>query len=150
MRPYLPCHRLRSAQLPHQHRPIASLASTRCPELARRRRRRRFRRSGGGRDGPARNRQFTHGPKLFSLRAESNCRGASRVKVPVHPQLEKWSPAQIAEVQSHAESWSPERVLVWAFETFGKNVAISSAFGAEGMVLIDMASRINQDFQLFT
>jgi phosphoadenosine phosphosulfate reductase len=56
----------------------------------------------------------------------------------------------IAEVQSHAENWSPQRVLAWAFETFGKEVAISSAFGAEGMALIDMASRVRKDFRLFT
>ena len=57
---------------------------------------------------------------------------------------------KIAEVQLTAESWSPQRVLGWAFETFGNDVAISSAFGAEGMVLIDMASRIRKDFRLFT
>ena len=58
--------------------------------------------------------------------------------------------AQIAEVQAEAESWSPQQVLRWAFDTFGSNVAISSAFGAEGMVLIDMASRVRKDFRLFT
>ena len=57
---------------------------------------------------------------------------------------------KIAEVQLTAENWSPEKVLGWAFETFGNGVAISSAFGAEGMVLIDMASRIRKDFRLFT
>ena len=57
---------------------------------------------------------------------------------------------QIAEVQLSAESWSPQRVLSWAFETFGTEVAISSAFGAEGMVLIDMASRVRKDFRVFT
>lgn len=57
---------------------------------------------------------------------------------------------EIAEVQSHAETWTPQHALAWAFETFGRNVAISSAFGVEGMVLIDMASRINKDFRLFT
>lgn len=57
---------------------------------------------------------------------------------------------KIAEVQLTAESWSPQRVLTWVFETFGDKVAISSAFGAEGMVLIDMASRIRKDFRLFT
>ena len=49
-----------------------------------------------------------------------------------------------------AESWTPQRALTWAFETFGNRVAISSAFGAEGMVLIDMASRVRKDFRLFT
>ena len=56
----------------------------------------------------------------------------------------------IAEVQHAAESWTPQRALTWAFDNFGGNVAISSAFGAEGMVLIDMASRIRKDFRLFT
>ena len=56
----------------------------------------------------------------------------------------------IAELQTHAEAWSPQFALGWAFENFGNRVAISSAFGAEGMVLIDMASRISKDFRLFT
>lgn len=57
---------------------------------------------------------------------------------------------QIENVQVEAESWSPQRVLSWAFTTFGSGIAISSAFGAEGMVLIDMASRTRKDFRLFT
>jgi len=57
---------------------------------------------------------------------------------------------QVAKVQHFAETWSPLHALSWAFDTFGSNVAISSAFGAEGMVLIDMASHINKDFRLFT
>jgi phosphoadenosine phosphosulfate reductase len=58
--------------------------------------------------------------------------------------------AKIADPQSHAESWNPQKVLSWAFETFGNEVAISSAFGAEGMVLIDIASRTRKDFRVFT
>jgi phosphoadenosine phosphosulfate reductase len=57
---------------------------------------------------------------------------------------------QIDSVQSLAEHWTPQRTLSWAFEKFGNSVAISSAFGAEGMVLINMASRIRKDFRLFT
>ncbi len=57
---------------------------------------------------------------------------------------------KIAETQLNAESWNPQRVLSWAFETFGNEVAISSAFGAEGMVLIDMAWRARKDFRVFT
>jgi phosphoadenosine phosphosulfate reductase len=57
---------------------------------------------------------------------------------------------EVREVQIAAEAWKPERVLGWAFDTFGEAVAISSAFGAEGMVLIDIASRVRQDFRLFT
>lgn len=57
---------------------------------------------------------------------------------------------QVARVQNVAETWSPQHALTWAFQTYGKNVAISSAFGAEGMVLIDMASRISKNVRLFT
>ena len=56
----------------------------------------------------------------------------------------------IAKVQLTAESWSPQQVLDWAFETFDNQVAVSTAFGAEGMVLIDMASRIRKDLRVFT
>ena len=57
---------------------------------------------------------------------------------------------QIAVLQGSAEHWTPQRTLSWAFEKFGNSVAISSAFGAEGMVLIDMAARLRRDFRLFT
>lgn len=56
----------------------------------------------------------------------------------------------IAELQPAADTWTPQRTLAWAFETFGSRVAISSAFGAEGMVVIDIASRVAKDFRLFT
>ena len=56
----------------------------------------------------------------------------------------------LEEVQAAADAWSPQRVLTWAFETFQESVAISSAFGVEGMVLIDMASRLRKNFRLFT
>jgi len=72
------------------------------------------------------------------------------VKNFIQPLPQDEARVRVAEVQTHAETWAPQHALAWAFETFGKSVAISSAFGAEGMVLIDMASRINKDFRLFT
>ncbi len=57
---------------------------------------------------------------------------------------------ELASIQFLAENWTPEQVLSWAFKRFRSEVAISSAFGAEGMVLIDMASRLQPDFSLFT
>ena len=57
---------------------------------------------------------------------------------------------KIADLQSATENWGPDQTLAWAFRTFGNRVAISSAFGAEGMVLIDMASRVRKEFRLFT
>lgn len=57
---------------------------------------------------------------------------------------------EITILQNIAESWTAEQVLAWAFRSFGQRVAMSSAFGVEGMVLIDMASRVRKDFRLFT
>jgi phosphoadenosine phosphosulfate reductase len=57
---------------------------------------------------------------------------------------------EVRELQIAAEGWRPERVLEWAFERFGETVAISSAFGVEGMALIDMAARVRKNFRLFT
>ena len=51
---------------------------------------------------------------------------------------------------AQAESWKPEEVLSWAFSTYGKDVAIASGFGVEGMVLLDLASRVRPDFRVFT
>ena len=48
------------------------------------------------------------------------------------------------------EDWSAEDVLRWGFARFGRDVAIASAFGAEGMVVIDLASRIWSGFRVFT
>jgi len=58
--------------------------------------------------------------------------------------------ARIADLQTAADHWTPQHTLSWAFDSFGASVAISSAFGAEGMALIDMASRARKDFRLFT
>jgi phosphoadenosine phosphosulfate reductase len=57
---------------------------------------------------------------------------------------------KVEEVQGNAERWSPQQVLGWAFELFGDDVAIASAFGAEGMALIDIASRVRKEFRVFT
>jgi phosphoadenosine phosphosulfate reductase len=58
---------------------------------------------------------------------------------------------RIEVLQHQAESWTPQQVLRWAFDSFGRHVAISSAFGSSGMVVIDMAARLQStDFRLFT
>jgi phosphoadenosine phosphosulfate reductase len=57
---------------------------------------------------------------------------------------------ELASIQFLAEGWNPEQVLSWAFKRFRGEIAISSAFGAEGMVLIEMASRVFPQFRLFT
>jgi phosphoadenosine phosphosulfate reductase len=53
-------------------------------------------------------------------------------------------------IPAEAEKWRPEEVLSWAFATYGKDVAIASGFGVEGMVLLDLASRVRSHFRVFT
>lgn len=55
-----------------------------------------------------------------------------------------------AHILENAERWSPPELLTWAFERWRTRIALASSFGAEGMVLIDMASRIFPDFRVFT
>lgn len=48
------------------------------------------------------------------------------------------------------ESKSPEEIIKWAFEKFGDKVALSSSYGAEDMVLMDMAKRVAPKLKIFT
>ena len=56
----------------------------------------------------------------------------------------------IEHISLAAERWSAEQVLSWAFSTYGDRVAIATGMGAEGMVLLDIASRINPALKIFT
>ena len=53
-------------------------------------------------------------------------------------------------MQGFAESWSAEELLDWALHRFERRVAVASAFGPEGMVLIDIALRLRPDVHVFT
>jgi phosphoadenosine phosphosulfate reductase len=57
---------------------------------------------------------------------------------------------QLSTTQALAESWDPEQLLRWAFAEFHPAMAIASGFGAEGIVLIDIAARIRPDLRVFT
>lgn len=48
------------------------------------------------------------------------------------------------------EAMSAEDVLRWSLRRFGRRIALSTAFGPEGMVLIDMLSRIDPTARIFT
>ncbi len=53
-------------------------------------------------------------------------------------------------VQGFVESWSAEEILDWALHRFERRIAVASAFGPEGMVLIDIATRLRPDVRVFT
>ena len=52
--------------------------------------------------------------------------------------------------RAEAESWTAEDVLRWGLDRFSPDIAIASAFGAEGMVLVDLASRVRSNIRVFT
>lgn len=56
---------------------------------------------------------------------------------------------QVAELQAHAERWDAPQLLRWGLSQFGSSLAVASSFGAEDVVLIDIASRIAK-FRIFT
>jgi phosphoadenosine phosphosulfate reductase len=57
---------------------------------------------------------------------------------------------QINELQAEAESWKPDYALQWGLSRFNRSLAIASSFGAEDVVLIDVASRLGAPFRVFT
>ena len=57
---------------------------------------------------------------------------------------------ELEGISRSAEQWSPEAVLRWAFSSFQRDVEIASGFGPEGLVLIDIAARVQLDFRVFT
>jgi phosphoadenosine phosphosulfate reductase len=58
--------------------------------------------------------------------------------------------ADLERAKIVAEGWKPEQVLSWAFATYGENIALATGMGVEGMVLVDMAWRINPGVKVFT
>lgn len=55
----------------------------------------------------------------------------------------------VTELQGEAESWDAQQALRWGFSQFGESLTLASSFGAEDVVLIDMASRLSK-FRVFT
>jgi phosphoadenosine phosphosulfate reductase len=56
----------------------------------------------------------------------------------------------IEQVKVQSEQWRPDEVLRWAFATFGQDFAIASGGGVEGMVLLDIATKVNPKPRVFT
>jgi phosphoadenosine phosphosulfate reductase len=56
----------------------------------------------------------------------------------------------VERIHQFVEQWGPKDLLRWAFVTFGNYVEIASGFGPEGMVLIDIAAKVQPNFRIFT
>ncbi len=58
---------------------------------------------------------------------------------------------EIPSISKRLEGSSPQEILRWAVDEYGEGLALSVSFGgAEGMVLLDMLSKISDDIWVFT
>jgi phosphoadenosine phosphosulfate reductase len=58
--------------------------------------------------------------------------------------------AEAGELAVEFDDRPPEDLLAWGFERFGSRIALCTSFQAEGMVLLDMAWRIDPKVRVFT
>ena len=58
--------------------------------------------------------------------------------------------AEAGELAVEFDDQPPEALLGWALERFGARIALCTSFQAEGMVLLDMAWRIEPKVRVFT
>src|ERR1044072_9377020 len=56
---------------------------------------------------------------------------------------------RIEEAAFKLEETTPQEILEWAFEEFGNTITIATGFGAEGAALIDIASKVNPQPEVF-
>ena len=57
---------------------------------------------------------------------------------------------EIEQLQVEAERWSADEILRWGLSRFHPQVALATGFGAEGVVLIDLAVWLRPDVRIFT
>lgn len=57
---------------------------------------------------------------------------------------------EIGEISVELDDREPAEVIAWALATFGDGVAVVTALQAEGMVILDMATRIRPDVRVIT
>ena len=60
------------------------------------------------------------------------------------------SVAEVAKLNAQFEKSEPQEVLRWGLKRFGSQMALSSSFGAEDVVLIDMLWRLDHKARVFT
>ena len=56
---------------------------------------------------------------------------------------EPFAESRISDLAAEFEARSAEDVIAWTLKEFGADVAISTSLQAEGMVILDMATRID-------
>jgi len=56
---------------------------------------------------------------------------------------------ELREMSKQLESSSPEEILQWAVQRFGEKFTMATAFGPEGMVILEMLSRLSPATYVF-
>jgi phosphoadenosine phosphosulfate reductase len=70
---------------------------------------------------------------------------------PHEPEEARFGAVELVQKAERLENAPPSEILLWAVETYGKDLTLSVSFGnPEGMVLLDRLSRITDEAQLFT
>ncbi len=65
-------------------------------------------------------------------------------------ELRSFSIEHLGQLASVYERKTADEVVHWALDTFGDRVALCTSFQAEGMVILDIAHRIEPDLKVFT
>ena len=60
-----------------------------------------------------------------------------------------WTHLVFSRLNARYEQGTAESILTWAIETFGTGLAIGTSFGASGLVLMDLALKIQPDVDIF-
>ncbi len=63
---------------------------------------------------------------------------------------QQFTTEEIDALNERFESAPPDEILRWAGQTFGNRLVVASSFGAEDVVLIDLASKVLPDIRVFT
>jgi len=66
------------------------------------------------------------------------------------PAPPEWTFDRVERVAADLEPCTASEVLRWSLETFGSRLVIASSFGAEDVVLIDLAVQIDPKVRIFT
>ena len=60
-----------------------------------------------------------------------------------------WWPARLDWAENCLEEATPQDILLWASHAFKEGLSLGTAFGVSGMVLIDMALKIQPEMDIF-
>ncbi|HEV2126974.1 MAG TPA: phosphoadenylyl-sulfate reductase [Chloroflexota bacterium] len=57
---------------------------------------------------------------------------------------------EAGELAVELDDREPQEIMAWALETFGRRISICTSFQADGMAILDMATKIDPQVRVFT